>query len=159
MGWRGGGPNTEKEAPRFKTFSDHKELLLNLPWSIANTGIEQFFKGTGSESRTEDQWGVPSGLGGDRIHCKVIGESMWFPWFTLPLWELILLIAIMWYRLMISWTVLKLMWKQCSCHSTQIVNNCTSCWHEKEILCDTSVLRSPIWSSIYRHRSIRRIPS
>lgn len=23
--------NMEKEAPRFKTFSDHKELLLNLP--------------------------------------------------------------------------------------------------------------------------------
>lgn len=30
MGW-GEKQNMEKEAPRFKTFSDHKELLLNLP--------------------------------------------------------------------------------------------------------------------------------
>lgn len=30
MGW-GEKQNMEKEEPRFKTFSDHKELLLNLP--------------------------------------------------------------------------------------------------------------------------------
>lgn len=35
MAWEGCGEkqNMEKEASRFKTFSDHKELLLNLPWS------------------------------------------------------------------------------------------------------------------------------
>lgn len=59
---------------------------------VANTGIECFFKNW-IWRKDWRSMGIPLRVAGDRIHCKVIGESMWFPWFTLPLWELIFFIA------------------------------------------------------------------
>lgn len=56
---------------------------------VANMGIECFFLGKWIWKKDWRSIGSPLRVGGDRIHCKVIGESIWFPWFTLPLWELI----------------------------------------------------------------------
>lgn len=83
---RGEKQNMEKEAQRFKTFSDHKELLLNLPWSGVHKDRAVFLRNW-IWKQDSGSMGIPWRLGGDRIHWKVIGKSMWFPWFTLPLWE------------------------------------------------------------------------
>lgn len=63
---------------------------------VADTGIEQgccffcFFLKNWIWKQDWRSMGIPPRLNGDCIHCKVIGESMWFPWFGLPLWKLIL---------------------------------------------------------------------
>lgn len=78
----------KKKAARFKTFSDHKQLLLNLPWSGEHKDRVVFLRNW-IWKQDCGSMGIPPRLGGDHIHWKVIGESIWFPWFTLPLWELI----------------------------------------------------------------------
>lgn len=83
VGW-GEKRNMEKEASRFKTFSDHKELLLNLPWSGEHRDRVFFFKNW-IWRKDWRSMGTPQRVAGDHIPCKVIGGSMWFPWFALPL--------------------------------------------------------------------------
>lgn len=51
---------------------------------MANTGIECFFKNW-IWKKDWRSMGTPQRVAGDHIPCKVIGGSMWFPWFTLPL--------------------------------------------------------------------------
>lgn len=83
--WVWGEPNMEMGARRFKIFSDHKELQLNLTWRS-----KQRDKAVLKEVDLKQGWRSmenPLRLGGDHIYCKVTGESMWFPCFTLPLWE------------------------------------------------------------------------
>ena len=70
VGW-GEKQNMEKEAPKFKTFSDHKELLLNLPWSGEHRDRAVFFKeldlkaGLGINGDSLEAWWRSHSLKGD----------------------------------------------------------------------------------------------
>lgn len=114
VGWRGRNRIWKRKHQGSRPSQITRNFCLTSP-EVANTGIEQFFKGTGSESRTGDQWGVPRGLveiaftarwlvnqcgsHGSLCHCE--------NWSSLC------------NCLMISSTALVLTWNQCSCHFNQ----------------------------------------
>lgn len=93
VGWQGRGNRIWKRKHQGSRPSQiTRNFCLTSP-EVANTGIEQFFERNWIWKQDWRSMGIPSRPGGDRIHCEAIVESMWFPWFTLPLWELILCIA------------------------------------------------------------------
>lgn len=111
MGW-GEKRNMEKEAPRFKTFSDHKELLLNLPWSGEHRDRAVFLRNWiwkqdwGSMGISLEAWWRSHSLKGDwwinvvpMVHFAIVRTDPSY---------------CKWYCLIIGRVALMLMWNWCS---------------------------------------------
>lgn len=115
MGW-GEKQNMEKAESRFKTFSDHKELLLNLPWSGEHRDTAVFFKELDLKAWLE--------INGDSLEGCWRSHSLQGDWWinVVPMVHFAIVRTdqphCKWYCLMISWTAILLTWNHGSCHPT-----------------------------------------
>lgn len=113
MRW-GKKQNIEKETPRFKTFSDHKEHLLNLPWSGKHMDRAVFFKELDLKAGME--------INGDPLEAQWRSHSGWWINVVPMVHSAIVILPLA--NNAVLWSVeLPFCVYECSSHPTQIVHN------------------------------------